>query len=248
MSYPIKYPTPQSANVQVFQAPKKTSTPNHMNNTSWIKPQGASFVWFTLIGAGGGGGGYDGVDFGGGGGTGAVTNFMCPAFLIPDQLSIVVGNGGAGGSTSAQGAVGGESSVYYDVKAKEAYMLLNAYGGQGGLPGASGGAGGNSMLPNNFTAMGILERTSGVSGNTGASGTTFLTGGQSGTANYLYSNAPVSNSAPGFFMMQPIMVSAGGYGNGGSASRDGGIGSGGGGGTSDFGGKGGDGLVVIITW
>jgi hypothetical protein len=44
MSYPINYPTPQNANVQVLY---KTD--------DWVKPQGASFVWFTLIGAGAGG-------------------------------------------------------------------------------------------------------------------------------------------------------------------------------------------------
>ena len=48
MSYPINYPTPQNANVQILY---KTD--------DWVKPQGASFAWFTLIGGGGGGAGGD---------------------------------------------------------------------------------------------------------------------------------------------------------------------------------------------
>jgi hypothetical protein len=54
MSYPINYPTPQGANIQIFQAPRiRTALANQLNNTSWVKPQGASFVFFSLIGAGG---------------------------------------------------------------------------------------------------------------------------------------------------------------------------------------------------
>ena len=75
MSYPINYPTPQGANVQIFSEGGTTS--------DWVKPQGVSFVWFTLIGAGGAGANTANT----GGGSGAVTNFMCPAFLIPDMLS-----------------------------------------------------------------------------------------------------------------------------------------------------------------
>ena len=243
MSYPINYPTPQGANVQIFQAPRiRTNLANHLNNTSWVKPQGASFVFFSLIGAGGGGGGFDGVDPGGGGGSGAVTNFMCPAFLIPDQLTVVVGDGGAG-STSSTGNAGDSTSIYYDVKAKEAYLLLNASGGSGGSTGSSGGTGGAAMTANNFTAMGFLNSALGASGDSPASTTTFLSGGL-GDANYGYTDSTANIN--GFFQIQPIIVSTGG-----SYGKNGGIGSGGGGrsgGAETIGGKGGDGLVVIITW
>jgi len=243
MSYPINYPTPQGANIQIFSAPRLygTSPQYHITNQSWIKPQGASFVFFTLIGGGGGGAGYDGTDPGGGGGSGAVTNFMCPAFLIPDQLSVMVGVGGGGGSIGAQGVTGRESSIYYDVKAKESYTLLTAVGGVGGFPGASGGSGGTAMSANNFTCMGFLNSTAGASGDSGPSSTTFLSGGTTSDANYGYTNG----AGTGIFQMQPIIVSVGG-----SYYRKGGIGSGGGGGNSvvDIGGRGGDGLVVIVTW
>ncbi|NDC43043.1 MAG: hypothetical protein EBZ77_16090 [Chitinophagia bacterium] len=77
MSYPINYPTPQGANVQIFQASGLASLSTGGTTFAWTKPQGASFVWFTLIGAGGCGNGSTQA-----GGSGAVTNFMCPAFLI----------------------------------------------------------------------------------------------------------------------------------------------------------------------
>ena len=132
MSYPIKYPTPQGANIQIFQGGDLT-TASHNKTRDWVKPQGASFVWFTLIGAGG-----DGDSFGSGGGSGAVTNFMGPAFLIPDRLNITVGKGGVSVN-------GGSTYVYYQQKDGTGYLLLAADGGQ---------IGGNSPTPANaFTAM-----------------------------------------------------------------------------------------------
>jgi hypothetical protein len=124
MSYPIKYPTPQGANIQIF----KTSD----TIQDWVKPQGASFVWFTLIGGGAGG---DNGDPAVGGGSGAVTNFMGPAFLMPDVMPIQVAKGGV------LGASGGTSIVYYRAKT-DFYILLTAAGG------TAGGAGGDAMTAN----------------------------------------------------------------------------------------------------
>jgi len=218
MSYPIKYPTPQGANIQIF---------NEGNSTSdWVKPQGASFVWFTLIG---GGSAYDSAgSFGGG--SGGVTNFMCPAFLIPDVLRVTVGQGG---QTSASN--GTESTIVYQQKSTIGYTLLK------GDYGTS--SGGSAMTANAFTAMGFFQSVAGQAGTAGsvsASTTTFLSGGAgagSVTANYGYTNA-----GSGFFQMQPIIVGTGG---GSSGNGNGGVGCGGGGGTT---GRGGDGMVVIITW
>jgi hypothetical protein len=64
MSYPLNYPTPQNANVQMFYAGEFTG-----GTQTWVKPQGASFVWFTLIGAGGAG---DTITGGGSGATGLI--------------------------------------------------------------------------------------------------------------------------------------------------------------------------------
>jgi hypothetical protein len=192
MSYPINYPTPQQANVQIFNAGSST--------TSWVKPQGASFVWFTLIGAGGTGSG-------GAGGTGAVTNCLVPAFLIPDELQISVGTPSV------------DTSVNYVSKAT--YNLLTARSG-------NIGSGGTATNSNFFSAAGLFQSIGGQAGNVGTpSTTTFLSGGiMSGnnTANYGYSTATI-----GFFQTQPIMVGVGGSntGKGGIGCGGGSSGSGG---------------------
>jgi len=236
MSYPIKYPTPQGANVQIFSQGGTTS--------DWVKPQGASFVWFTLIGAGGGGFKTGTVANQAGGGSGAVTNFMCPAFLIPDVLRITVGVGGLSSTTPT---AGGDTTVIYQQKDGTGYTLLTGAGG-GAASAANQGAGGGVSSANFFTAMGFYQSIQGQFGATGAisaSATTFLSGGaaQNGdvTANYGYT---VANGRSGFFMLQPIIVGAGA----GAGTGFGGIGCGGGGGSTSAGGAGGNGLVVIITW
>ena len=210
MSYPINYPTPQGANIQIFKRGNVVS--------DWVKPQGASFVWFTLIGPGGNGGSPVG------GGSGAVTNCMVPAFLIPDVLRVKVGYG--------IGAI--DTEIRYQQKDTTGYKLLEAKA-------ASGTTGGVVSVSNFFSAMGFFQSVAGQNGDSGAvaaSATTFLSGGsQTGssvTANYGYSTL-----ANGNFFMQPIIVGVGGIG----ADR-GGIGCGGG--DSSVGG--GDGMVVIITW
>ena len=219
MSYPINYPTPQGANVQIFKEGGSTS--------DWVKPQGASFVWFTLIGAG-----SRGTLATNGGGSGAVTNFMGPAFLIPDVLNIKVGRSGI---TS--------TNVIYQQKDGTGYTLLTAN------TGSTGGAGGSAMAANYFTAMGFFQSIAGqagTGGNVSASTTTFLSGGGGAagatiTANYGYTNdGGAPGNASGLFQMQPIIVGLGSAGTGKA-----GIGCGGGDNAVS---TGGDGMVVIITW
>jgi len=232
MSYPIKYPTPQGANVQIFQGGDPQTT-GHLFEKTWVKPQGASFVWFTLIGAGGGN--DSGGSFLVGGGSGAVTNCMVPAFLIPDSLVVIVGVGGIANAN------GQDTYVSYQQKTGTSYILLSA---NAGVSGANGGTAGVPMTPNYFSAMGVFQSTAGQAGAPTAfpSATTFLSGGSyntgSATANYGYSTA-----TSGFFQMQPIIV---GMGGGGSSPGRGGVGCGGGGNSGD--GRGGNGMVVIISW
>lgn len=232
MSYPINYPTPQGANVQIFQG-GDPQTSGHLYEKTWVKPQGASFVWFTLIGAGGGN------DAGGsflvGGGSGAVTNCMVPAFLIPDSLTVVVGRGGSGGVNGA------DTYVYYQQKIGTGYVLLSANAGRAG---GADGSGGVPMTANYFTAMGIFQSVAGQAGagTVTPSATTFLSGGNYAgsilTANYGY-----STSTSGFFQMQPIIV---GLGASSSTPGKAGVGCGAYGATAA--GAGGDGLVAIVTW
>lgn len=218
MSYPINYPTPQGANVQIFNAPNRSGA---NNGVTWVKPQGASFVWFTLIGSGGNGDGTTG------GGSGAVTNFMCPAFLIPDELSIRVGSSSA------------TTAIRYQQKDGTGYLLLSAESG-------TGSTGGAATAANAFTAMGFYQSVAGQAGSgtsISASTTTFLSGGSTLTsdpvsANYGYGIDTVTSNRNGFFMLQPIIV-----GCGGKQVGSGGLGCGGG-----ANGVGGPGLVVIITW
>jgi hypothetical protein len=236
MSYPINYPTPQGANVQIFQAPVRADTAAW--TTEWVKPQGASFVFFTLIGSGGG------TDISAttndGGGSGAVTNFMCPAFLIPDILQVRVGKGGLAGNN------GTDTEIRYQQKAGTSYLLLEAGGGAAGQNTPDNG--GNSMSANYFTIMGFLNTTRGQSGSgvtIPPSTETFLSSGNTAstitTANYGY-----QSGVAGFFQTQPIIVGTGGNRAGGNNS--GGLGCGGGGTSGGSLGQGGNGLVVIITW
>lgn len=257
MSYPINYPTPQGANIQIFQLGGSVS--------DWVKPQGASFVWFTLIGAGGGADTY-------GGGSAAVTNFMGPAFLMPDSLRVNVGAGGSGGSGSGAFS-GGSSTVVYQAKDGTGYALLTANGGGGGDASGIAGVGGAASTSNFFSACGFFQSVAGQSSslnsNISASATTFLSAGATGdtgsggfsvTPNYGYpTTVPANPTRPGYFQMQPVIVGCGGAGGNaipgdpGNPGGNGGVGCGGGGrdtGTSRTApnGNGGDGLVVIITW
>ncbi len=250
MSYPIKYPTPQGANIQIFNGGDITTT-NHTNTRRWIKPQGASFVYFCLIGAGGNGGTVSAGANGSGGGSGAVTNFMCPAFLIPDDLQVVIGKGGRGGTS------GGVTKIVYQQKDGTGYDLLSADGGAFGSTDSPGG-GGSAMNANYFTAMGFLNSVAGQAGGNGSvspSSTTFLSGGAgapggAATSNYGYS---VGANKQGFFLTQPIIV---GVANGVDISTTAqyvrtATGCGGSGSNNNsfyVPSDGGDGMVVIITW
>jgi hypothetical protein len=179
MSYPINYPTPQGANIQIFQA--STRVVAAAWSAEWVKPQGASMVWFTLIGAGSA---ADSVE--GAGSSGAVTNCMVPAFLIPDVLQVSVGRGGTTDSGS-----GSASSVFYQQKAGTGYTLLTANGGTL--------VGGAASTSNYFSAMGFFQSITGQGGSTGfttPSTITFLSGGgrDGVVANYGY-----GTSRNGFF-------------------------------------------------
>jgi hypothetical protein len=265
MSYPINYPTPQSANIQILY---KTN--------DWVKPQGASFVWFTLIGAGGGGGNGTTAVGGGGGGSGAVTNFMGPAFLMPDVLRISIGAGGTSGVNATA------TSVIYQAKDGTGYTLLTANGGGSGGANVNAAAGGAASISNFFSCIGFFQSIAGQDGTAGsttgagtdqtASTTIFLSGGAGGsggaavtgggvTTNYGYPVLPPTTAggtvkgADGYFLTSPIIVGCGGAGGTtstaiGTAGGRAGIGCGGGGSGEDAleGGRGGDGFAVIITW
>jgi hypothetical protein len=243
MSYPINYPTPQGANVQTFIG---TSNLSAQVQYTWIKPQGASFVFFLLIGGGGAGGTTDGSAATGGGGSGAVTTCMVPAFLIPDQLTMWPDTG-----ANQAGSTGG-SYIYY-----KNYQLLQAVTGSTGDLN-TGGLGGVASTSNNFSCMGFFQSVAGQDGaNPGnsitPSATTFLSGGGqtgSGTANYGYSTNTASSTNGGFLLTRPILVGVPNMGNTSNAATRSGIGCGGAGVSSSgaYGSDGGVGMIVVITW
>ena len=247
MSYPINYPTPQQANVQIFSNAGVTE--------SWVKPQGCSFVWFTLIGAGGNGANGTTTTGGAGGGSGTITNCLMPSFLIPDVLQVYPAASGGSPATT----------VSYQQKATTAYVVLQANTNPVG-----------NTNSNFFSAAGLFQSTAGQSGvaagaSVTASTSTFLSAGAGGgantptaggtvTPNYGYPVSTVASGAvgqDGFFYQSPILIGRGGSGGSGGITNgfnggQGGIGCGGGGGggglTPGTGGKGGNGLVVIISW
>lgn len=270
MSYPINYPTPQGANVQMFHA---NATSAATQKQTWIKPQGASFVFFCLIGAGGSGGDAtsDGtaVANGGGGGSGAVLNCLVPAFFIPDQLQVAVGG--------RRLSTGLDTQVIYQQKDGTGYTLLSAGGGvlgdnataAGGV--AANGLGGSGGNPgsSSFRALGISNGTNGQNGTDGNVALTlptniFLLGGIGGnfggTSLSPYHYGYITGaSGQGYGVISPIINSVGNRDTDGALTSNGtrllytGFGCGGNGASeataaTSFGQAGGTGLAVIISW
>lgn len=263
MSYPIKYPTPQTANYQEFFGGGTVR--------DWVKPQGASMVRMLLIGGGAGGRSGSTSAGGTGGGSGAVTEWIGPAIFIPDVLRVSIGAGGASDSAGGNTLVQFQQSV-----SSGGYTLLTATG-------AASNTAGTASSQNAFGASGIFSSTAGQAGAAvttaiTASTTTFLSGGGGGSSvttsaggnvacNYGYptisggAGTTGGNGADGYFLTQPIMIGVGGAGGGGKNTTgaggnggNGGIGCGGGGGGrgttsgASLGGRGGDGAVFIWSW
>jgi hypothetical protein len=119
-------------------------------NGIWIKPQGISMIYITLISAGGGGAGgqssssgLGGVG-GGGGAMGYLLKLLIPADVAPDSLRVTVGVGGGGGGANINGGSGGLTRIesYDSNGTNTAVTLLQQNGGGGGATGLIGGGGG----------------------------------------------------------------------------------------------------------
>jgi hypothetical protein len=207
---------PQNCNIQIFYG--DGSDTNTRNRATWVKPRGVSHVYMLLIGAGNNGDGSTG------GGSGAVTVFYVAAQNIPDSAAIWVGGPG--------------ETTYVTFVRTAGTDFISATA----APGTTGGAA--STTGGYITAMGFYQSVAGQNGAGGAitaSSTTFLSGGGGNTdpqaSNYGYTTSRAANVG-GFFMLQPIIVGAGGMGSG-----SGGIGCGGG-----VTGTGGPGMVLIASW
>lgn len=203
-------------------------------SATWTKPAGLKTLLSLVVGAGGGGGGTVGNNgdpgAGGGGGAGGASVSLYDAAALGSNVAVTVGAGGNGGvGAPGTGATGGTS----------AFGPHNAAsGGVGGLsrvahpnlpaaPGGSGGVGSGGNLWNSAGAGGtgwqapLLDLTS------GSGGDSFIGAGGPGTNP---SSGTVVAGEPG---RSP------GAGGSGSAVR--GVTS-----ATGTGGKGGDGLVVLI--
>jgi len=242
MSYPFNYPTPTNATVNIYTGQEQGTNYNY----TWVKPTGCSFVWFTLIGSGGNGGAGSGAQKPGGGGSGAVTNCLVPAFLLPDELIVMVGGVGSAINTS----------ICYQQKSTTVYLVLDAANGSSGTSSNSGAGGGAANLKR-LGAAGLYQSIAGQAGVTGgsvtASATTFLSGGagfNGATPGTVAANYGNSTTFQGFSAMQPIIVGVGGASDSTAGGGYGGVGCGGGGYVtgSTVNGRGGPGMAVIIAW
>ncbi len=186
----------------------------------------SSLVYVKLWGGGGGGGGSNATNVQGAGGA---SGQFSEGFLTvtPNvSLTVVVGNGGAGGSTSAgAGAQGGTSSVV------GASMTVSASGGNGGRGAPSGnaswaGGSGTIIVNSGFNDIAGVAGANGLTGPNGA-----YPGGFGG-------NAPSGGSGGS----NPSLFSGQSAGSNGSEPGGGGGGSFG---TSRAGGQGANGRVII---
>lgn len=241
----------------------------------WTKPADIAWVYITGNGAGGSGaGGATGAagsarNGGGAGGSGATSRLWIPAHLVPRQLFILPGVGGASVAAATGGTTGGNTYVSSDPTTNPAAtpgcVYLSATGGTGGLSGGSGGGGGAVSATTGtgsalFSAHGIYVNVAGQNGtaggaNTGAFGVALnygapglpFTGGTggagTGTGNANFAGGEITGSGP--LVTVPGGLAAGGAGVHGIINEEppyslGGTG-GGSNGASGVGGRGGDG-------
>lgn len=236
-------------------------------------PLNANIFFIEAVGAGGGGeSGTINGNSGAGGGAGSYASWYIPKSVITSDLTIFVGLGGAGGTTSGQTGSAGAGTTITWTGTNGTYTIVSAAG--------TTGIGGTSQqsFSSHFQTIfgsdgGTASAGTGISGNpelytfqsTGAgSGGKIAAAGVGGTI-YAYNvayaatagNASGSNGGDGIaFEGLPLGggaggggASAGAVGNGGNGIR----GSGGGGGgsnTTSFGngGNGGDGYVRVRWW
>lgn len=159
MIYPNLGTSIPNSNVQIFNA----------GNHSWMKPRGASMLYFEVVAAGGGGGGgyvsgSGGAGGGGSGGSGFI--YMVPAMFVPDALYFSVGFGGAGGSPGApgsSGSTGGNTSIVFPPTNQNLITCTGGNGGGAGAAAADGATGSTASAPaiTYFISFGILTTFAG---------------------------------------------------------------------------------------
>ena len=164
---------------------------------TWTKPANVGYVSALLIGAGGGGGGASNLNTssfvehgGGGGGAGSCTQIT--RFSVTSNLTITVGQGGAGGTTAAIPSNGGKGGTTSVAMGSVYYIAPGGSGGSAGT-GSLGGGGGISAFNYNLGTNAGGAGVSNATPNNGSNGTylansaslpyLFMTGGGGGGGN-----------------------------------------------------------------
>jgi hypothetical protein len=247
------------------------------NWQTWNKPRNAKFIEIFCLGGGAGGSiaviGAGGTNGGDGGGASGIVRGIIPAFLLPDNLYILVGKGGAGSTqNNTAGGVGDISYIGLQPSTSEQTLIcksstsnpsnsfigatistvsLSAFGNLGlftALAGV-GGSSGTSGTGASQAALGTSLITGGSAGG-GKDVGTFFSGGNITAATAILTtqvNGGVANAqdgASGYGTLIPFC----GAGGAGGAGRQGDSGAGGNGGNGFYGcGGGGAGGTTTVT-
>lgn len=207
--------------------------------SSWTVPANVNYVDYLVVGGGGGGGRY-----GGGGGAGGFRTGTAYSVTPSGSVTVTVGTGGAGATSSTVRGSSGVASVFGTISA--------AGGGGGGSSGstsvddgASGGSGGGGARSTGPGGAGNTPSVSPSQGNNGGTGGTngsrYLGGGGGGagaTGTAATTTVAGNGGAGSSSSLSGTTTTYAGGGGGGCASQYS-AGSGGSGG----GGNGGDGAV-----
>ena len=158
-------------------------------DTVFVIPAFANAIHCIVFGAGGGGGGGVSVSGntaargGNGGGTGAMKSFFCPVSLMPRDLIITLGVGGAGGTVGNAGSTGGTTKIearWSNSDYQPYDFFVYATGGGGGAAGASGtgfaahASGGQISAANAWQSIVSITQFAGNSGGVSVGGQTYV--------------------------------------------------------------------------
>lgn len=149
----------------------------------WTKPKNCTYLYILTVhgGSGGGGGGASALSTaagGGGAGTAAFGQVLIPAMFVPDQLTIGVGWGGAGGTGGVQGGaaatagIAGGASFVCATSSNFTQNLICGFEGpsgtNGGSPGTTaGGAGASPQISTQTQGTPAMASTGGLTSGSG---------------------------------------------------------------------------------
>ncbi len=254
------------------QASRVYATPGSYNLTV---PDGVTRIIASMWGSGGGGGGVSSNNVYGGGGGGAGFFKEVLLQVLPRQnLTIQVGSGGSGGAVGASGlpgqmtfiqnALNGSFYVYGGGGGGAGQASYAGYGGDAATQvntGSSNVIAGSALLKDglvtSISQIDSLINRKLISGGTGSYGSSYVGGGGGGSPSDMYpgasggrGNSSNAGAAGGTGFYSTWFGGRGGEGQS-SVQANGSYGAGGGGGSApsngaSIGGKGGDGMIILV--